>query len=361
MEPVDLALLGCGSISDRYAAAAETFDVLRIAACADLEPKRAEAKADEHDIPRACTPEELFDDPGVDVVVNLTPPAVHAEVTLQALEAGTHVYTEKPFAASTDEGREILETADERDLLVGGAPDTFLGVGFQTCRAVLDEGRIGEPVGAVASWGSSGHEHWHPDPELFYRRGGGPMFDMGPYYVTALVSLLGPVESAAGSTRTPRSQRTITSEPKTGKTIDVEVPTHEIGVVNFERGVSASVQMSFDVHAIETGGFEIYGTDGTLSLPNPNGFSGPVRVYDAGADDWEEVPLTHDHTGHRGLGVVDLARTLRTDWKHRASGDLAHHVLEILEGVRTANDEQTYVETASSCDRPAPLPRDFDP
>lgn len=359
MEPLSVGLVGCGNISDRYLAADGVFDDFDLVACADLDAERAEATAAEHGID-ARSVDELLSADDVEAVVNLTPPHAHAAVITDALEAGKHVYTEKPFATTVDDARDIVETAAERDLLVGSAPDTFMGAGLQTARRVLDEGRIGDPVGATAHWTSPGHELWHPNPEIFYREGGGPLFDMGPYYVTALVFLLGSAERVAGSVSRPRDTRTVQSEGREGEEFDVEVPTHEAGIVDFD-GATANLLMSFDVEAstLPFPAFEIYGTEGTLALPDPNHFEGPVRVRDHTDDDWEEVPLTHEYTAGRGAGVADLARAVRGDWDHRASGDLAAHVLEIMAAVRSSSAESAFASIDSDPGRPTPLPESF--
>lgn len=359
MEPLDVGLIGCGTISDAYLSVADAFDAFEVTACADIDLDRAEAKAAEYGV-SAYDVEGLLDSE-VEAVVNLTPPTAHAAVCTDALEAGKHVYTEKPFAASVADAEVILDTAAERDLLIGSAPDTFLGAGLQTCRRVLDEGRIGDPVGATAMWTSPGHETWHPDPDLFYEEGGGPMFDMGPYYVTALVSLLGPASRVAGSVARGSEERTITSEPRRGETLEVDVPTHEAGLVDFTSGATATVLTSFDVQAstLPDPCFEIYGTEGTLALPDPNHFEGPVRVCESEADEWTEVDLTHEYTAGRGAGVADLAYAVRSDWEHRTSGALAFHVLEILAGVRGSSGAGAHVEPETTPDRPAPLPAGF--
>ncbi|ESP90190.1 Gfo/Idh/MocA family protein [Candidatus Halobonum tyrrellensis] len=361
-DPVSVGVVGCGAISDVYFEAGERFDAIETVACADIDRERARAKADEHGVPRACGVDELFDDPAVEVAVVLTPPAVHAEVALDALRAGKHVYTEKPLAATREAGAEILETADAAGLRVGVAPDTVLGTGIQSCRDVVDDGTIGRPVGAVASWSSPGHERWHPNPDLYYETGGGPLFDMGPYYLTALVHLLGPVRSVAGATETPHDTREITSEPRHGETIDVEVPTHETGVVTFESGATGTLLTSFDVQASELSGFEVYGTEGTLSVTDPNEFDGAPRVHlrEADGGEWRELPVERDHPGQgRGLGVVDMARALRTDWDHRTSGAVGYHVLDVMAGLRESAADAEYVDLSSTCERPEPLPDGF--
>jgi len=361
MDPVSVGVLGCGTISDAYLGASDRFDNYEIVACADLDGERARHAADEYGL-RAHDPEGLREDDAVELVVNLTPPGVHAETCRRLLDAGKHVYVEKPLAASVADAGAIREAAAEAGLLVGSAPDTFLGAGLQTARSVIDDGTIGEPVGATAVWVSGGHEAWHPNPDLYYDEGGGPLFDMGPYYVTALVSLLGPVERVTGSVTRTHDQRTIGSGPRKGEQIDVAVPTHESDVVDFESGAVANVTTTFDAPGGSTlpePAFEIYGTEGTLSLPDPNHFEGPVEIQRPGEDAPEEVPLTHEYTAGRGAGVADLAAAIRGDWDHRTSADLAGHVLDVLAGVRESDERGEHVTVESTIDRPTPLPADF--
>lgn len=357
MASYGVGLLGCGTISDRYIEAAERFDAFDVVACADLDLERAAETAREFGIETSGPPDIVLEHEDVDIVVNLTPPAVHAATTIEALEAGHHVYTEKPLAESTDRAREILETAEDTGRLVGCAPDTFLGRGLQTTRNALDEGRIGDPIGATAFFTSGGHEHWHPHPEIFYRSGGGPLFDMGPYYVTALVALLGSARTIAGSTTRAQTQRQL---GLTEASIAVEVPTHEVGLVTFESDATASLLFSFDVPASEIApqnGFEIHGTEGTLLVPDPNHFDGPVQVRTHDMDEWEELPLVEGpEIQQRGLGILDLVRAVSGQGPHRTSGELGFHVLEILEGVRMAGAEEAVVRPDSSISRPEPFP-----
>jgi predicted dehydrogenase len=357
MQPVKIGIIGCGAISGVYFEAGKTFEILDIVACADLIPERAKAKAEQYQIPRACTPEELLADPEIEIVVNLTVPRAHFEVSLAALEAGKSVYSEKPLAVTREEGQRLLAAARERGLLLGCAPDTFMGGGLQTCRKLIDDGWIGEPVAAAAFMMSHGHESWHPDPEFYYQIGGGPMFDMGPYYLTALIHLIGPVRRVTGSARITFPERTITSQPKFGKKIQVETPTHVTGVMDFANGAVGTIITTFDVWAAQLPWIEIYGTEGSLSVPDPNSFGGPVAVRRAGADAWTPMPLTHGYTRqNRGLGVADMAYALRSGRRHRANGEMAYHVLEIMQAFLDASFEGRHIELASTCERPAPLP-----
>jgi predicted dehydrogenase len=356
-QPVNVGIVGCGNISGIYLKNGAVFEDIAIAAVADIDMDRARARAAEYGVPRACSVDELLADPQIDIVINLTIPAAHAEVALAALEAGKSVYNEKPLAVTRDDGRRLLDLARARGLLVGGAPDTFLGAGLQTCRALIDAGAIGEPVAASAFMLSPGHESWHPSPEFYYQRGGGPMFDMGPYYLTALVALLGPARRVTGSARVTRPERVITSQPKHGQRITVEVPTHVAGVIDFAAGPVATLVTSFDVHASSPPPIEIYGSAGSMIVPDPNGFGGPVLLRRAGEREWSEVEVTRPFAANsRGLGVADMARALRSGRPQRASGELAYHVLDLMHAFHDASAEGRHVELQSTCARPAALP-----
>ncbi len=352
-----IGLIGCGTISKTYLEVARTLEILDVVACADILPERAAARAAEFGVPRACTVEELLADPDIAITVNLTIPRAHAEVGIAALEAGKSVYNEKPLAVERADGRRMLELAAAKGLRVGGAPDTFLGGGLQTCRKLIDDGAIGEPVAAVAFMMSHGHESWHPDPDFYYQPGAGPLFDMGPYYLTALVSLIGPVKRVTGSARTTFPERTITSQPKFGQKIQVNTPTHVAGVMDFASGAVGTIITSFDVWPANLPRIEIYGTAGSLSVPDPNTFNGPVRLWTPETKEWTEVPLTHGYTKNsRGLGVADMAYAIRSGRPHRANGDLAYHVLDVMHAFLDASRENRHVEVTSTCERPAPLP-----
>ena len=355
-----VGVIGCGKISGIYLENGAIFDDVEIVACSDLVLERAEAQAQAYDVPKACSPEELITDEEVEIVLNLTVPVAHAEVSLAALETGKHVYSEKPLAVSLKDGRRMLEVAAEKGLRIGCAPDTFLGGGLQTCRKIMDEGIIGEPVAVSAFMLSHGPEDWHPNPDFYFQPGAGPMFDMGPYYLTALATLLGPVRRVAGSARITFPERTITSEPLAGTTIMVNTPTHIAGVMDFESGAVGTLVTTFDVWAESQARIDLYGTEGTLSLPDPNFADGPVRLWRSGAGAWKDVPLTHTYTGNtRGIGLADMAQALRSGRKHRASGELGMHVLEVIHAFLDSSEQGEHVAVTSSFERPEPLPARF--
>ena len=361
VNPAKVGIIGCGNISAIYCQNAQKLEAIALIACADLVPERAQAKADDFNC-RACSPEDLLADPDIEIVLNLTTPDAHAAVALQAIEAGKNVYNEKPLAIAREDAKKILDSAKASNLLVGCAPDTFMGAGLQTCRKLIDDGAIGRPVAATAFMMIHGHESWHPDPEFYYKLGGGPMLDMGPYYLTALVSLIGPVHRVTGAARITFPERTITSEPKRGAAIQVEVPTHVVGVMDFESGAIGAIITSFDIWAHRLPFIEVYGSEATLSLPDPNTFGGPVHLRRADSEDWEEVSLTHGYAENsRGLGVADMACALRSKRAHRASGDQAHHVLDIMHAIHDASAQGKHIELASACPRPAPLPTGLTP
>jgi predicted dehydrogenase len=354
---VNVGVVGCGYISGIYFRVGQTFDILNFAACADIDMARARARAEEFGIPKVYSVAELLADPDIDIVLNLTVPKAHSEVGLAAVTAGKSVYNEKPLTIRREDARQMLEIAAAKHVLVGSAPDTFLGGGLQTCRKILDEGVIGQPVAATAFMVGHGPESWHPDPEFYYQVGGGPMFDMGPYYLTALVSLLGPVTRVTGSTRISFAERQITSQPKYGTAIQVEIPTHVVGVMDFVSGPIGTIVTSFDVWSAELPRIEIYGTHGTLSLPDPNLFGGPVRIRKAGESDWTDVPLTHGYSENsRSLGVADMAYAIRKGTPQRANGELAYHVLDIMHAIHEASEQGRHVMMESTCERPAALP-----
>lgn len=357
MKRSKVGIIGCGNISSIYFTNLKQYPEVELVACADLDVERAKMRAEEFGLEKAYTVDELLADPEIEIVVNLTIPKAHAFVCKSALQAGKHVYVEKPLAVTREEGQEILSLAREKELRVASAPETFLGGGIQTCRKLIDEGAIGTPVSAVGFMLSRGHEHWHPDPEFYYEVGGGPMFDMGPYYLTAFVTLLGPIRRVTGSAAVSYPERLITSEKKRGKKVQVEIPTHIAGIIDFENGAVGTLITSFDIMAGSTlPHIEIHGSEGTLLVPDPNHFGGTVKLRRAGSTDWEEIPLTHGYTdNNRGIGIADLARAIAEGDEHRAHGDMAYHVLEAMHGFHDASRENKHYMMQSTCNRPAPM------
>jgi predicted dehydrogenase len=352
---VGIGVIGCGNISAAYLTAAKKFPILEIVALSDANAAAAEARAAEFGIP-ARSVDDVLEDPAVEIVLNLTVPKAHVEVGLKAIAAGKHVHSEKPLGVTVAEARKLIETAAEKGLRVGCAPDTFLGGAHQTARQCVDEGLIGRPVGGSAFFMCPGHERWHPNPGFYYLQGGGPMLDMGPYYVTDLVNLLGPVASVSGVATRTRSERLVTSQPLAGTRIPVEVATHVTGTLLFADGAAISMTMSFDVPRHKHVPIEIYGESGSLIVPDPNYFGGRIEFATA-SEDWREIPTRHAYAdgNYRILGVADMAQAIRANRPHRASGALAFHVLEVMEAFETSSKAGQGVKITSRPDRPAAL------
>lgn len=381
MRTIKIGLIGCGVISDIYFQNIAKFDIMEVVACADLIPEKAKAKAKDYDIPKACSVSDILNDPDIDMVLNLTIPESHAEITLAALNAGKHAYSEKPLAVELADGQQIVKLAEEKGLLVGCAPDTFLGGRLQTMRKIIDEGWIGRPVAATAFMACHGHECWHPGPEFYYKTGAGPMFDMGPYYMTALVTLLGAVKRVSGSTAVSFPQRRITSEPLNGKIIDVEVPTHITGTLEFENGAIATVLTSFDIWDSHLPNLEIFGSEGTLSivdedpLAGPNLFEGkillrrkdqsdwngfPNDIPRHSATEWNSIPTAFGYNQNsRGVGLADMCYAIVNKRDNRVNGNTACHVLEIMHGFHIAAKEGKYYQMKSTCKRPETFKMDM--
>jgi len=356
--PVRTAVIGCGVISDIYLENTARWSILDVVAVADLDPTRSAAQAAKHGIARAITVDEVLADPDIEVVLNLTIPAAHASVGLAVLRAGKHVYNEKPLAVTREDARLMLDEARARGLRVGAAPDTFLGAGLQTCRRLVDGGAIGAPVAATAAMLSRGPDGWHPDPAFLFATGAGPLFDIGPYYLTALISLLGPIHRVTGSGRITTAVRTVGSGPKAGTTFPVETPSHVASVLDFAGGPVVTLVTSFDVWDSYRPSLEVFGTGGTLTVPDPNTFGGPIRLHnDDAVEDGVDVPLAFGHEENsRGIGLADMAYAIRSGRPHRASGELANHVLDAMHAILEASATGRHVELTSTCDRPAPLP-----
>jgi predicted dehydrogenase len=356
MRKVGFGVIGCGNISVKYLDAAKKFATLELRAVADMRSDAASRRGAEFDVPGMRVDEMLKRD-DIEIVINLTVPLAHTDVSLAVLKAGKHVYSEKPLGVNLAEARKVMDLAADRKLRVGCAPDTFLGGGHQTARKLIDDGAIGKPVAGSAFFMCPGHERWHPAPGFYYLRGGGPMLDMGPYYITNLVQLLGPVGGVTGATARPRAERLVTSQPMNGARIPVEVPTHVAGTLEFESGAVVSIAMSFDVAKHRHTPIEIYGTEGSIIVPDPNRFGGEVAIARPGGE-WEARPHTHGNIEgeFRSIGVADMAAAIATGRPHRASGALAFHVLEVMEAFQTSADEGRRVKIESRVERPPMIP-----
>ena len=356
MKQTKVGIIGCGNISDAYFSTNEKFSFFEIVACADLNLGAAQLKAEKWKIAKACSVDELLADPEIEFVINLTIPQAHGPVMLRCLEAGKSVYTEKPFTVTREEAQKIIALAHAKNLRVGSAPDTFLGGAHQACRALIDRGAIGEVVAVTAFMQGHGHESWHPAPEFYYKRGGGPMFDMGPYYLTDLVQLVGPIKTVSGMTRISQAQRPITSQPLAGKMIDVEVPTHISGSMQFQNGAIGTLIMSFDVWSHTLPHIQIHGTQGSLYVPDPNGFGGQIEMRLAGQD-LCEMPLSHPYIDNaRGIGMADMVLAMQSGRDHRCNERLAYHVLDVMHAFHDSSDQKRHLEIKSTCERPAMLP-----
>jgi predicted dehydrogenase len=338
---VNVGVVGCGIIAARYVEDSPAFDTWQPVACTDLDTSLAESFAADHGL-RAQTFDELLADDEIDLILNLTPPKAHAPLVGAALAAGKHVYTEKPLGATVAEARELVASANERGLRLGCAPDTFLGSAYETGRTLIEEGAIGKPLGAAATMLVGGPDGWHPNAEMFYRAGGGPLLDIAPYYLTAMVSLLGPIASVAGFAETPTPERTLGAGPRAGETITVDVPTHAGTAILFASGAIATITVSFEARDQYESGLVVYGTEGSLRLPDANAFGGEL-VLRHGREDGETIAYASRGAQEtRGIGIDDLAVALREGRPHRASGELALHVLEAAEAaVRTAEERRT--------------------
>lgn len=351
-----IGLIGCGVISAAYLRTLTRAAGARVVAVADMDLARASARAEEFGVPLALGVDELLARDDIDLVIDLTVPTAHAEINRRGLEAGKSVHSEKPLTTTAAEALALVRLAEERGLSLGGAPDTFLGAGLQTTMAVLSEGLIGQPFAAVAHLVTAGPERWHPDPAFFYRDGGGPLLDLGPYHLTALVAMFGPVASVSAEAGRKFEQRTIAQGPHAGQRVPVEVPTHVTLLLRFASGFLATLLTSFDVDATELPRFEVFGSEGTLSVPDPNGFGGLLRLRRHGDAAWQEVPLRPGFTDEaRGIGALELLQARATGRAPRASGELAAHVLEVMEAGLRAADEGRRVEVHSRPAKPALL------
>ncbi|WP_223878273.1 Gfo/Idh/MocA family protein [Microbacterium radiodurans] len=346
-----LGIIGLGVISGQYLETLRRVSDVSIAAVADLDASRAESVAASIPGCRALTNAELLADPEIRMVLNLTIPAAHAEVALAAIAHGKDVFGEKPLAATFEDATRVIDAATAAGVRVGSAPDTVLGTGVQTARAVIDDGRIGQPVSASAMWVSAGHEAWHPHPDFYYRRGGGPMLDMGPYYVTSLVQLLGPVDAVSGAATRSRDERVIASGPRVGERIGVEVDTHLTGILHHTSGALSTVTMSFDGVRSTAAPIEVHGVDGSLVVPDPNRFDGEVRLHARGGG-WQPVePGAGYVDAGRGIGLIDFASGAA-----RASGAIGLHVLEIMSALSASAASGRRETLTTTAERPTLVP-----
>ncbi len=362
MKTLNVGIIGTGNIAPAYIQGCAPFDVIDIVACADILIDRAQSFAAEHGL-TAHSVEDLLAREDIDIVINLTIPAAHAEVSLQILAAGKHAYSEKPLALNRADGEKIIQAAAAAGLRMGCAPDTFLGGGNQTARKAIDDGLIGAPVAATAFFLSHGPESWHPNAGFYYLQGGGPLFDMGPYYLTALVNLMGPVARVAGAARMTFPERIATSEALMGQVLPVEVNTHIAGTLEFTCGAIATVITSFDIWGHHLPHIEIHGETGSLTVPDPNRFDGDVSMVDQHAKrewgvplQWEDIPLTHTTNIGRGAGLADMAYAIQSGRPHRASGDLALHVLDIMQALEESAAQGRHIALRSALEQPSALP-----
>ena len=356
-DQMKIGIIGCGAISGAYFGGAQNTNVLEIKSCADIRMEAAQEAAVAWGC-QAVSMDALLADDEIELVINLTVPKAHVEVATAVLESGKHVYTEKPFGVSIESGQKLLAKAAETGLRVGNAPDTFFGAGIQTSRKVVDEGGIGKPIAGSAFMCGHGHESWHPNPAFYYDIGGGPMLDMGPYYVTALVNILGPVKRVAAMTTKAFEERVATSETAYGLRIPVKTTTHLTGVLEFVSGAIVTTIMSFDMWRHSLPCIELYGETGSIQVPDPNGFAGPVFLSQ-NREDWSEVPHAFPANA-RTVGVIDMVRAIRSGRPHRANDALAYHVLEVMLAFDKSSESNEHVEIRSTVERPAPLPLGLD-
>lgn len=353
-QPLRIGIVGAGAISGAYLSTFERLKAVRLTAIADLDPARAAKIAADHGV-RALTVDELVTDPEVDLVLNLTIPAAHAEIALKAIAGGKSVYGEKPLAATITDARAVIDAGHASGVRVGCAPDTVLGTGVQTARRAVDEGMIGRPIAATATMMGPGHERWHPNPDFYYQPGGGPLLDMGPYYITALITLLGPVDSVLGAASHTRHTRTIGSGSRQGEVIPVDIDSHVTGVLRHASGVLSTLVMSFDTVATRASSIEIHGEAGSLIVPDPNRFDGDVLLHELDGE-WHSLePSAGYREASRGYGVADLATTAAGE-SARSNGDLGFHVLDTMISLLSAAESGRSVTVESRCDRPAAVP-----
>ncbi|GAA4196824.1 Gfo/Idh/MocA family oxidoreductase [Streptosporangium oxazolinicum] len=358
--PMGVGVIGAGKISEQYLENLTRFPDLDVRIVTDLYPDRAAEQAAAYGVPESGTPEQALEHPDVEIIVNLTIPAAHAEVSMAALGAGKHVWTEKPFTLDRATGLQLLEKAEGAGLRIGGAPDTFLGAGLQTARRMIERGDIGVPLTGLTLFEVPGPVDDHRNLEVLLSRGAGPLWDMGPYYLTALAQFFGSFRSVVATGRIARPTRVLRVGPKAGQEITVQVPTHVGVLAEFEAGQSSTTVLSWDSPHRRVGHVEIVGSEATLSVPDPNHFDGDLHIRRAGDDDWTTVPAAGP-VGGRGLGTLDIARAVRAGTPHRASGQLAYHVLDTMAAVSESIERGEVVPVRSSAPETKPVTEDWDP
>lgn len=358
--PVGVGLIGAGVISSQYLDNLTVFPDLAVLFVADIDLDRAKAQAARYAVPASGTVDELLAHPDIEIVVNLTTPAAHVEVARNALAAGKNVWTEKPFALDRDSGRQLLADAAATGLRIATAPDTFLGAGLQTGLRLIGDGTIGTPLTALALMQSPGPDSWHPNPEFLFQYGGGPLFDIGPYYLTTLVQVFGPARKVTAAVSTARPMRTIGSGPRAGTEFAVTVPSHHSALIEFEGGASAQVIFSFESHRVRAGFVEVNGTKATLAFPDPNRFDGASTVFDGSAESGIEHPAIGS-VSTRGTGIAELAQAIRSNRPERATGEQAYHVLDIMVSIAESAERGKTVAIASSFEKAPPVPENWDP
>ncbi|WP_417233280.1 Gfo/Idh/MocA family protein [Arthrobacter sp.] len=357
--PTGVGIVGAGTISDQYLGNLTKFPDLKVLFIADLDEERAASQAEKWGVPNSGSYEQLLATDAIEIVVNLTIPAVHVEVALQAVAAGKHVWGEKPYALDRESGRQLMAAAKDAGVRVAVAPDTFLGAGLQTALREVRDGAIGQPLTALTLFQVPGPESWHPSPEFLFAKGAGPLFDVGPYYLTTLIQVFGPIRRVAALSSQARSSRTIGSGPKAGTDFPVEVPTHISALIDFESGASAQSVFSFDSKLPRAGFVEIAGAEGTAVFPDPNMFDGETTIHNS-----EGEPRVVEATGSfftRGTGVAELAQAIREGRPERVPGDLAFHVLDVMASLVEAADAGTFVDVTSTVQISAPLDAEWDP
>ncbi|MEM8730731.1 MAG: Gfo/Idh/MocA family oxidoreductase [Pseudomonadota bacterium] len=360
--PLGIGVIGCGNISAAYMRLAPLFQDIEMRACADLSAEAAQARATEFDL-RAETVDGLLAADDIDIIVNLTIPAAHFEVSKSILDAGKNVYSEKPFVLSVEDGAALNKMASEKGLRVGSAPDTFLGGAHQFARHLIDEGAVGRIASGTCFVQSPGMEMWHPNPDFFFQPGGGPILDLGPYYISNLVQLLGPVKRVTAMSSSARAERVISSKPRAGETIPVETPTTIHAILAFENGAQITYCASWDVWEHGHSNMELYGLEGTLHVPDPNFFGGEVRMTQKGAFvnpgvAWEHpfgVANDGGRANYRASGLADMACAIREGRAHRCSDDFALHVVDVMTAILASGEDGTFKDIATPCARPAAL------